>query len=126
MTTATTAESAEWASAHADGTLRITKATTQIKLSDLVWGTYKNEGGTPYGSYFMTLVRQHDGKALGLPVEITVNGAYDNTVSTSPGQVVVHQLTFPPKPSPWSVEATFHGNASYAASSATKTYVKPN
>lgn len=116
---ASSEETADYAPAHADGKLWVTKASTEVRLSDLVWGSYKNEGPS-FGSYFAEVVRKHDGKILDLPIVITVNGTYYNTVKNAP-----NQLMFPPVPSPWTVEANFQGNGSYAGFTATKTYVKP-
>lgn len=106
-----------------EANLLMIKSITKIELSNLIWGTYKNEKGPPYGTYMIKLIRTSDGTALAKPMEITLNGS-THTVNhgSNPSAVVQMALT---GNGPWSVSVQFNGDGANAATSASKTYHHP-
>lgn len=107
-----------------EANLIVVKAVTKIELSNLMWGTYKNEPGAPYGTIGIKLVRQSDQKTLAKPLKITVNGQ-SWTLSGSGGGY--HQVVLQPmNANSWNVKLVFEGDDYAIATSAERTYQKPN
>lgn len=104
--------------ATGSGKLTVIKAPTKIDM-DFVYGTYKNEPGK-YASFSAKVVRGHDNQILKKPITLTVNG----DTRTMPAGDEYHSTALPDAPK-WVVKVQFEGDASYAASAAEKTYVKP-
>lgn len=106
---------------NAESNLLVVKAVTKIELGDLIWGTYKNEPGPPYGSIGIKLVRTSDGSSLSKPLKITVNG---NTWTLQGN--VYHQIALQPSnASSWNVKVQFDGDDYAIASGAERTYKRP-
>lgn len=102
------------------GKLTMIKAPTKVDL-ELTYGTYKNEGG-PRGSMMATVKRAHDGQVLKKPVILAINGD-SRPLPTNDYQAA--PLGDPDKSGRWVVKVQFEGDATYAASAAEKTLVKP-
>lgn len=119
---ATFAGDDQWAADTAEGNLLVVKATTKIELSDLVWGTYKNEPGSPWGSINIILRRTSDNQAIAKPLVITVNGQ----TWTLSGNSLVHFVPLPTGASTWNVKVQFEGDAANIATAAERTYKKPS
>jgi hypothetical protein len=109
-----------FASSSVDANLLMVKGITKVELGDLIWGTYKNEPGAPYGVVGFSLKRTSDGKALSKPLTITVNG---NTWTISGD--VYHQIALPTNTTTWTVKVQYEGDGVYAATASTRTYHKP-
>jgi len=106
-----------------DANLLVVKATTKVELSDLIWGTYKNEPGAPYGVVGIQLVRQSDKQSLAKPLKITVNGK----TWTLAGSSSYHQVALQPmNASSWNVKVWFEGDDYAISSLSERTYQKPN
>jgi hypothetical protein len=96
------------------------KVVTTIELGDLIWGTYKNEPGAPYGTVGVSLMRTSDGTGMTKPLTITVNGHTWQLPSS-----VYHQVPLPTDATTWTVKVQYAGDTSSLASSAERTYTKP-
>lgn len=108
--------------ANDDANFGVIKGITKLELGDLIWGTYKNEPGSPTGTVMVRLSRQSDGKALAKPVSVTVNG---KTWSIGgPGSLIM-MLPLPTNATAWTVKAQFEGDDANQASSAERSYSKP-
>lgn len=109
------------AGTEGEGNLLMVKTITKVELSKLYWGTYKNEPGPPYGSFFVYLTRTSDNKGLSKPIIVKINGQ-TQTFNLQGGS-----QSFPlGTSSPWNVSVQFEGDAANAPSAAQKTYVAPN
>ncbi len=107
-----------------DSNLAMFKTITKIELGDLIWGTYKNEPGPPYGVVGIKLVRTSDGTALSKNLQITVNGhSWTLYGSSSYGYF---QVPLPTSDSTWNVSVQFEGDAANAPTAAQRTYKKPS
>lgn len=103
--------------------LLVVKAIAKFQLSNLMWGTYKNEPGPPYGTISIQLVRDSDKRSLAKPVTITVNGKTWNL----PASQSYHQVVLQPmSANSWNVKVQFEGDAYTIATGAERTYTKPN
>jgi len=109
-------------SSKVEANLLVVKATTKIELSNLMWGTYKNEPGSPYGTIGISLVRTSDNKGLARPLTITVNGKTWTLPGTGYHQVVLQ----PMNAASWNVKVQFEGDDTAIATGAERTYTKPN
>lgn len=103
-----------------EATLAVFKVVTTIELGDLIWGTYKNEPGAPYGTVGVSLMRTSDGTGMTKPLTITVNGHTWQLPSS-----VYHQVPLPTDATTWTVKVQYAGDTSSLASSAERTYTKP-
>lgn len=110
--------------ASAEGNLGVIKGMTEFELGSLIWGTYKNEPGPPSGSIMITLKRKSDGEPLKKSFYITVNGAPRRQVTPSYGSFVT--IPLPSSASTWVVKAEYEGDEANQATSAQRTYQKPN
>lgn len=109
------------AGSEGEGNLLMVKTITKVELSKLYWGTYKNEPGSPYGTFFAYLTRTSDNKGLSKPIIVKINGQ-TQTFNLQGGS-----QSFPlPGSSPWNVSVQFEGDAANGPSAAQKTYVAPN
>ncbi|MBS2016560.1 MAG: hypothetical protein JST00_26990 [Deltaproteobacteria bacterium] len=100
--------------------LLVVKAITAIDLGNLIWGTYKNEPGSPYGTIIFSLRRTVDGKAIERPLQITVNG---QSWTLSPQ--IVHSIALPQNATTWNVKVTWAGDGVYQPFEVTKVFHKP-
>lgn len=109
-----------------EGNLGMIKGITRFEMSDLIWGTYKNEPGPKSGSLIIKLIRQADGTALSKSFKITVNGQTWQVGGSSVGGVVAIPLTQPTQAgNTWNVKVQFEGDPANQASAAERTYTKP-
>jgi len=117
------------ATASADeGNLGMIKGITKFEMSDLIWGTYKNEPGPKSGSLIIKLIRQADGTALNKAFKITVNGQswqIGGSSSTSSGVFAVPLTQATQAGNTWNVKVQFDGDAANQATGAERTYTKP-
>jgi hypothetical protein len=114
----------EYAGDKVESNLLVVKAITKIELSNLMWGTYKNEPGAPYGTIGINLIRQSDSKSLPKQMTITVNGKTSTLYAGSSGY---HQMVLMPMDAKtWNVKVQFEGDDYAMASSAERTYTRPN
>lgn len=111
------------ASSEGVGNLLMVKTITKVELSDLIWGTYKGEPGPPSGTFSIKVIRTSDNEWLEKPVTITVNGKTWTTPGKPQG---FYYIPLPSNATTWNVHVQFEGDAANAASSAQKTYSKPN
>jgi len=106
---------------HDDANLFMVKGITAVDMGSLIWGTYKDEPGAPYGSIGFSLRRTVDSKSLARPVTITVNG---HSWQLAPN--VYHQIALPTDTTTWKVKVQFDGDGVYQPTSIEKTFHKPN
>lgn len=109
-------------SSNDDANFGLIKGITKLELGDLIWGTYKNEPGSPTGTVMVRLSRASDGKALAKPVSVTVNGK--TWTIGGPGSLIM-MLPLPTNATSWTVKAQFEGDDANQASSAERSYSKP-
>jgi hypothetical protein len=105
-----------------EANLLVVKAIAKFELSDLIWGTYKNEPGPPYGTIMIKLVRDSDKQSLAKPVKITVNGQSWNL---PPSQSFWSIALQPMNASSWNVKVQFDGDDTTIATGAERTYIRP-
>ena len=105
-----------------EANLLVIKATTKIELGNLIWGTYKNEPGTPYGTIGIRVIRTSDNQALSKPVKISVNGK-TWTLQGNDSHFVVLQ---PMDANSWNVKVWFEGDDYAISSFGERGYQKPN
>jgi len=111
---------------NVESILLVVKAITKIELSNLIWGTYKNEPGAPYGTIGIKLVRQSDNQTLAKALRITVNGN-SWTLNASGAGSGYHQVVLQPmNAASWNVKVQFEGDDYAIATGAERTYTKPN
>jgi len=114
---------------HVEGTgdLSIFKCKTVMKVGSFSWGTYKDEPGSPSGTYAFTLTRVSDGRgpSPAVPVDVTVNGAPYNPGHITSDAVLMPLPNLPAGQKTWKVKVAFAGNDSYLASSDEATFTKP-
>lgn len=103
-----------------DANLLVVKGITNIDLGNLIWGTYKNEPGSPYGTIIFNLKRTVDGKAVQRALTITVNG---QTWTLQPSSV--HSIALPQSANTWNVTVAFAVDDVYQPFQAQKTFHKP-
>jgi hypothetical protein len=103
-----------------DANLLVVKGITNIDLGNLIWGTYKNEPGSPYGTIIFNLKRTVDGQAVQRPLQITVNG---QTWTLQPS--TVHSIALPQNATTWNVKVTWAGDGVYQPFEVSKTFHKP-
>lgn len=106
--------------ANDQANLLVVKGITNIDLGNLIWGTYKNEPGSPYGTIIFNLKRTVDGKAVERPLQITVNG---QTWTLQPS--TVHSIALPQSATTWNVKVTWQGDGVYQPFEVSKTFHKP-
>lgn len=103
-----------------EGNLLRVKTITKVELSKLYWGTYKNEPGAPYGTFFVYHTRTSDNQGLSKPIILKINGD-TRTFNLKGGS-----QPFPlPGSSPWNVSVQFEGDAANAPSAAQATHAAP-
>lgn len=106
--------------ANDQANLLVVKGITNIDLGNLIWGTYKNEPGSPYGTIIFNLKRTVDGRAVERPLQITVNG---QTWTLQPS--TVHSIALPQNATAWNVKVTWQGDGVYQPFEVNKTFHKP-
>lgn len=112
----------ETTSDKVEANLLVVKATTKIELSNLMWGTYKNEPGAPYGTIGISLVRTSDNQSLSKPLKISVNGKTWTLQGSAYHQVVLQ----PMNANSWNVKVWFEGDDYAISSFGERGYQKPN
>lgn len=105
-----------------EANLLVVKATTKVELGDLIWGTYKNEPGAPYGTIGISLVRTSDSQSLSKPLKISVNGKTWTLQGTA-----YHQIALQPmNAQSWNVKVWFEGDDYAISSFSERSYQRPN
>jgi hypothetical protein len=123
--TASFAGDEETGAAKAEANFGVVKGQTNFEMGQLVWSTYKNEPGPKTGSVAIVLRRTVDSASLKKRFWITVNGQRWQVGSPN-GMSAIVTIPLPSAANTWNVKAEFEGDDANLATSAQRTYAKPN